>query len=50
MEAKAWLGQRGDKRSIKTRPSTSHGGEDYQAVSKLYPAEEEMERLVNDDR
>ena len=27
-EAKAWLGERGDKRSMKNHPSTWHGGED----------------------
>ena len=35
---------------MKNRPSTCQGGEDYQAISKLYLAEEEMERLFNDDR
>ena len=48
--AKAWLGERGDKRSMKNRPSTWQGGEDYQAVNKLYLAEKEMDRLFNDDR
>ena len=37
-EAKAWLGERGDKKSIKNRPSTWQGGEYYQVVSKLYLA------------
>ena len=48
-EAKAWLGERGDKRSMKNHPSTLQGKEDYQAVSKLYLAEEEMKRLFKDD-
>ena len=49
-EAKAWLGEWGDNRSMKNRPSTWQGGEDYQALSKLYLVVEEMERLFNDDR
>ena len=49
-EAKSWLGERGDKRTIKNRPSTWQGGEDYLAVSKLYLAEEEIVRLFNDDQ
>ena len=28
-EAKAWLGERKDKRSVKNRPSTWQGGADY---------------------
>ena len=49
-EAKAWFGERGDKRSIKNRLSSWQGGKDFQAVGKLYRAEEEMDRLFNDDR
>ena len=48
--AKARLGERGDKRSMKNCPSTWQGGEDYQVDSKLYLAEEEMNRLFYDDR
>ena len=44
-EAKAWLVKREDKRSMKNRPSTWQGGEDYRMVSKLYLAEEEMDSL-----
>ena len=33
-EAKAWLGERVDKRSMKNRPSTWQGGEDYWGVSR----------------
>ena len=49
-EAKAWSGERVDKRSLKNHPSTWQGGEDYQMVSKLYLAEKEMNRLFNDDK
>ena len=49
-EAKAWLGGRVDKRSMKNRPSNLQGGEDYLRVSKLDLAEREMDRLFNDDR
>ena len=49
-EAKAWLVEIGDKRSIKNRPSNWQGKESYQVVSKLYLAEKEMDRLFNDDR
>ena len=49
-EAKAWLEGRVDKKSMKNRPSTWQGGEDYLAVSKLYLTEREMDRLFHDDR
>ena len=49
-EAKAWLGEREVKQSMQKHTSTRQGGEAYQAVSKLYLAEEEMDRLFNDDR
>ena len=38
-----------DKRSIKYRPSTMQGGEDY-TVNKLYLADQEMKKLFNEDR
>ena len=41
---------RGDKRSMKNRPSTWPGGEEYQVVSKLHLADEERDRLFIDDR
>ena len=44
-EAKGWFGERGDKRSMKNCPSTWQGREDYQAVSKPYLAEEEMDTI-----
>ena len=40
---------RTDKKSIKYRPSTMQGGEDY-TVSKLYPADREIKKLLNEDR
>ena len=46
----AWQGERLDKRSMKSGPSTWQGREDYPKVSKLYLAEIEMDRLFNDDR
>ena len=46
--AKAW--ERGEKRSLKNRPSIWQGGGDYQTVSRLDLAEEEMDRMFNDDR
>ena len=49
-EAKEWLEERGDTISIKNCLSTCQVKENYQAVSKLYLAEEEMDRLFNDDR
>ena len=49
-EAKVWLGELVDKRSMKNCPSTCQVGEDYRMVSKLYLAEIEMDRLFNDDR
>ena len=49
-EDKVWLGERGDKRSVKNPPSIWQDQEDYQAVSKLYLAEKEMDRLFNVDR
>ena len=49
-EAKEWSGERVDKRFNKNHPSTWQGREDYQAVSKLYLAEKEMNRLFNDDK
>ena len=49
-EDKAWLVERGDKRSLKNHPSTWQGGGDYQTVSRLDLAEEEMDRMFNDDR
>ena len=38
-----------DKRSVKYRPSTLQGGEDY-TVNKLYLADREMDKLFNVDR
>ena len=49
-EAKVELGGRIDKRSMKYRPSTLYGGEDYPIVSKLYLADREMGKLFNEDR
>ena len=37
------------KRSIKHRPSTIQGGEDY-TINKLYLAVQEMKKLYNEDR
>ena len=46
-----WVEQEGrvDKRSMKHRQSTLQGGEDY-TVNKLYLADREMDKLVNEDR
>ena len=44
------LGGRIDKRSMKYRPSTLQGGEDYPKVSKLYIADREMDKLFDEDR
>ena len=49
-EANGGLGGRVDKRSMKYRPSTLQGGEDYLTVSKLYLVDGEMGKLVNEDR
>ena len=49
-KAKAWLGGRVDKRSLKNRLSTWQGQEDSLMVSKLYLAEKKMDRLFNDVR
>ena len=49
-EAKVELGVWIDKRSIKYRPSTLEGGEDYTTVSKLYLADREIDKLLNEDR
>ena len=38
-----------DKRSMKHRPSTLLGGEDY-TVNKLYLPDREMDKLFNADR
>ena len=38
-----------DKGSMKHRPSTMQGGEDYM-VNKLYLADQEMDKLFNEDR
>ena len=42
LNTKAWQGGRVDNRSMKYRPSTWQGREDYSTVSKLYLAEREM--------
>ena len=38
-----------DKRSMKYRPSTLQGGEDY-TVNKLYLGNRKMKKLFNEDR
>ena len=43
------LGGRIDKISLKYRPSTLHGREDYPTVSKLYLADREMDKLFNEE-
>ena len=40
-----WVGERGDKRSVKNPPSTWQGGGDYQMVSRLDLDKEEMDIL-----
>ena len=49
-ESKVELGGRIDKSSMKYRPSTLQGGEDYPTVSKLCLADREMDKLFNEDR
>ena len=48
-ESKVDLGGRVDKSSIKYRPSTLLGGEDF-SVNKLYLANTEMDKLLNEER